>query len=110
MAPFPKGRQAAISIVTVAELEMGVLAAEDEVTRLKRLRTLQTAEASRPIPITRSIAGHFAATVIAMRRADLAKLKVQDAWIAATALDQKAEVWTQDSDFDDVPGLEVVRL
>lgn len=45
-----------------------------------------------------------------MREAGHAKLKVQDAWIAATAIDQGAELWTQDADFDEVPGLEVVRL
>ena len=67
MAPFPEGRQTAISIVTVAELEMGVLAAEDEVTRLKRLRTLQIKEASRLIPVARSVANHFAATALAQR-------------------------------------------
>lgn len=45
-----------------------------------------------------------------MRDRGLGKLKVQDAWIAATAIDQGAELWTQDGDFDQVPGLEVVRL
>lgn len=89
---------------------MGVLAAIDADTRARRLRTLRAAEETRPIPITRSIAAAFASLTIAMREAGRAKLKVQDAWIAATAIDHGAELWTQDGDFDEVPGLEVVRL
>ncbi len=89
---------------------MGVLAAANAETRARRLRTLRAAEESRPISITRSIAAAFASLTVAMRDAGHARLKVQDAWIAATAFDEGAELWTQDGDFDDVPGLEVVRL
>jgi predicted nucleic acid-binding protein len=89
---------------------MGVLAAVDAEIRARRLRTLHAAEASEPIPVTRSVAAHFAELVIAMRERGLTKLKVQDAWIAATALAVDAELWTQDADFDSVPGLTVVRL
>jgi predicted nucleic acid-binding protein len=97
-------------MVTVAELEMGVLAAKDAETRARRLRTLQAAEVSEPLLITRSVAGRFAALVTTMRDRGQARLKVQDAWIAATALDWDAELWTQDSDFAGVPGLSVVQL
>lgn len=96
--------------MTIAELETGVLSAGDAESRARRLRTLHAAEATRPIPITRTIATAFAELTIAMRDRGLGKLKVQDAWIAATAIDQGAELWTQDGDFDQVPGLEVVRL
>jgi predicted nucleic acid-binding protein len=97
-------------MVTVAELEMGVLATKDERTRARRVRTLQAAEGSEPLPITRSIAGRFAQLVTTMRERGQARLKVQDAWIAATALDWDAELWTQDGDFAEVPQLRVVRL
>jgi predicted nucleic acid-binding protein len=96
--------------VTVAELEMGVLAAGDTEVRARRLLTLRTAEASEPLLVTRSVASRFAELVIAMREQGQTRLKVQDAWIAATALDWDAELWTQDADFDHVPGLHVVRL
>jgi predicted nucleic acid-binding protein len=45
-----------------------------------------------------------------MRERGQTRLKVQDAWIAATALHWQAELWTQDSDFRDVPGLAVLEL
>jgi predicted nucleic acid-binding protein len=110
LATFPGGRKVAVSMVTVAELEMGVLAAKDAETRARRLRTLQAAEASEPLPVTRSIAGHFATLVTTMRGQGRARLKVQDGWIAATALDWDAELWTQDGDFAGVPGLSVIEL
>jgi predicted nucleic acid-binding protein len=47
-------------MVTVAELELGVLAAKDSDTRALRLRTLRAAEESRPLPITRGTATRFA--------------------------------------------------
>jgi predicted nucleic acid-binding protein len=97
-------------MVTVAELEMGVLAATDADVRARRLQTLRAAEASEPLPITRGIAARFAQLVTTMREQGLSKLRVQDAWVAATALDWDAELWTQDGDFAEVPGLNVVRL
>jgi predicted nucleic acid-binding protein len=97
-------------MVTIAELEMGVLAADEATTRARRLKTLKAAEASEPLPITRTIAAHFAQLVTTMRKRGQARLKIQDAWIAATALDWDAELWTQDGDFAAVPGLHVIRL
>lgn len=89
---------------------MGVLAARDDDARARRLQTLQAAEASEPLPVTRGVARRFAEIVTTMRQRGQAKLKVQDAWIAATALDWDAELWTQDGDFAEVPGLSVVKL
>ena len=96
--------------MTVAELEIGVLAAGDAETRALRLRTLRAAEASTALPIARDIAARFAELVVAMRAKGEARLGIQDAWIAATALHHEAELWTQDADFDRVPGLSVVNL
>jgi predicted nucleic acid-binding protein len=107
---FPSGREVAVSMVTVAELEMGVLAAKDPDVRARRLRTLRAAEGSESLPITRGIAACFAELVTTMRDRGLTRLGVQDAWIAATALAWEAELWTQDGDFEAVPGLNVVRL
>lgn len=100
----------AVSVVTIAELEMGVLAAGDPAARATRLRTLRLAEQSAPLLVTREIAARFAELVVSMRAAGEAKMGVQDAWIAATALHHGAELWTQDDDFDRVPGLTVVKL
>jgi predicted nucleic acid-binding protein len=38
------------------------------------------------------------------------KPRVQDTWIAATALVHGAEVWTQDADFTDFDAVEVVQV
>lgn len=97
-------------MVTVAELEQGVLAAQSSATRACRLRTLAVAESTGPLPITRGVATRFAHLVMTMREQGQTRLKVQDAWIAATALHWEAELWTQDGDFHGVPGLSVVEL
>ena len=96
--------------MTVAELEMGVLAATGSETRARRLQTLRAAESSEPLPVTRAVARRFAALAVEMRGRGQGRLKVQDAWIAATALAHDAELWTQDEDFAAVPGLTVVSL
>jgi predicted nucleic acid-binding protein len=97
-------------MVTLAELKIGVLATRSSTTRVGRLRTLAVAESTTPLPITRGVATRFADLVVTMRERGQARLKVQDAWIAATALHWEAELWTQDGDFRDVPGLTVVEL
>lgn len=35
---------------------------------------------------------------------------INDSWIAATAITHHVPVVTQDSDYDDVPGVEVIRI
>jgi predicted nucleic acid-binding protein len=37
-------------------------------------------------------------------------MPLNDSWIAATALAHSIPVVTQDADYDDVPGLEIIRL
>ena len=37
-------------------------------------------------------------------------MPINDSWIAATALARGMPVVTQDSDYDDVPGLRVVKV
>ncbi len=103
--------EVAISVVSIAELELGVLVAADADTRARRLRTLGEVRAlGGALPIDERTASAYAAlaarTIAAGRRP-----RVHDAWIAATALVNDAEVWTQDEDFTDFPGaLTVVRV
>lgn len=103
-------REIAISIVTIAELEMGVLAAAEPSARSARLRTLRDAEQLSALPVDRDVASAFAALVVGMRAAGHGRLGVQDAWIAATAIAHGADLITQDADFDAVPDLRVIRL
>jgi predicted nucleic acid-binding protein len=92
--------EAAISVVTVAELAIGVhLAGSDEV-RGRRLRTLQATQATyAALSVDEGVAAAFAELVAIARRAGR-RPKVQDTWIAATARAHGVSVFTQDDDFD----------
>lgn len=99
----------AVSVVTIAELHLGVLAATDGSSRAQRLETLTRADTLEPVPIDRSVAVAWAALRVALRDAGR-RMPLNDSWIAATALAMQIPVVTQDADYDDVPGLDVVRV
>lgn len=99
----------AVSVVTLAELRAGVLAAAGDAERGRRLRTLEQMLELDVLPIDRRVAERFAEIAVALRRQGR-RIPIQDGWIAATALAWDAGVATQDADFDVVPGLEVVRV
>jgi predicted nucleic acid-binding protein len=99
----------AVSVITVAELRLGVLAATDGATRARRLDTLSRAEALDPLPVDKPVAHAWAALRLALR--DKGKrMPLNDSWIAATALANSLAVVTQDDDYDEVPGLQVIRV
>jgi predicted nucleic acid-binding protein len=101
--------EAAISVVTLAELELGVHMADDEATRARRLATLRTAQATYvAVPIDDTVASAFAELVATARRSGR-RPKVQDAWIAATARSRSVPVYTQDAGFDGL-AVEVVHV
>jgi predicted nucleic acid-binding protein len=101
--------QAAVSVVTLAELELGVHLASSDETRARRLRTLQATRSTFvALPVDDSVASAFAELVATARRSGL-RPKVQDAWIAATARAHEVAVYTQDSDFDDL-AVDVVQV
>jgi predicted nucleic acid-binding protein len=102
--------EAAVSVVTLAELTLGVHMAQSEEIRARRLATMSALRSAYvPLPVDEEVAAAFAELVAAARRAGR-RLRVQDAWIAATARAHAVAVVTQDSDFDDLPGLDVVRV
>lgn len=71
-----------VSVVSVGELEAGVLLAADPGTRAQRLRRLAAILAEAPVlPIDRAIAGRYGEL-----RAATGRLPSNDLWIAATAL------------------------
>jgi predicted nucleic acid-binding protein len=74
-----------VSVITVAELRLGVLMATSLDARARRMATLRLAESLEPLP-------------------------VNDSWIAATAIARGIPVATQDDDYDGMPGLSVIRL
>ncbi|MGO9956068.1 MAG: PIN domain-containing protein [Solirubrobacteraceae bacterium] len=108
--PYQEDREIAVSIVTIAELELGVLVATAPRIRAARLQTLRDAEQLTALPVDRAVASAFATLTVEMRAAGHGRLGVQDAWIAATAIAHDADLLTQDADFDVVPSLRVVRL
>ncbi|GAA4353401.1 type II toxin-antitoxin system VapC family toxin [Angustibacter luteus] len=99
----------AVSIVTVGELWAGVLAAHDTATRARRMRTASDAAAVATIEIGVDVARTWAQLRVALRDTGR-RMKVNDSWIAATAMALDVPVVTQDADFDDVPGLSVIRV
>lgn len=101
--------EAAVSVVTLAELELGVHLAADETVRAGRIRTLRAVQSTYvALPVDDDVASAFAALVAAARRAGR-RAKVQDAWIAATARAHDVPVYTQDDDFDAL-AVDVVRV
>jgi hypothetical protein len=92
--------EVALSVVTIAELRHGVLAAEDHATRAVRLKTLEAARRlGAPLVIDEPVAEELARLRVALKAIGRA-MKVMDAWIAATAIVHQAAVCTQDADFD----------
>ena len=101
--------EAAISVITLAELELGVHMAASEAVRGMRLRTLQATQSTYvALPVDAAVASAFAELVAIARRAGR-RPKVQDAWIAATARAVGVPVYAQDRDFDDL-SVDVVRV
>jgi predicted nucleic acid-binding protein len=99
----------AVSVVTVGELRLGVLVATDGQARARRLETVSRAEALEPLPIDSNVAHAWATLRLALRDHDR-RMPINDSWIAATAIAHHLPVVAQDTDYDGVPGLEVIRV
>jgi predicted nucleic acid-binding protein len=99
----------AVSVVTIGELRLGVLAARDGPTRARRLETLSAAAALDPIPLDEHAAHCWATLRLALRDAGK-RMPINDSWIAATAIANGMAVASQDDDYDNVPGLRVLRV
>ncbi len=100
----------AVSVVTVAELELGVLRASDPDTRARRLSTLSRVQSTYPLlGIGPEVASCFARIAAAERSRDR-RLRRHDTWIAATAMKHGAAVLTQDSDFSKFEDVAVLRV
>ncbi len=91
--------EGAVSVVTIGELELGVVAAGDDEVRARRAQTLALARAADPIPVTEATMSHFARLVHDCRSAG-SRPTILDAIIAATAIQHGLPVFTQDADFD----------
>lgn len=101
-----------VCVITVGELEAGVLAAPDTSRRQRRLATLHTATTLQPLTITVEVASSWAGLRAHLHHAKRS-VPANDLWIAAVAIAHRMPVVTQDDDFDvlaELGLLEVVKV
>jgi predicted nucleic acid-binding protein len=102
--------QIAVSVITAAELELGVLRATDGGIRARRLSTLSRVQATYALlPVDPQVASCFA-RIAATERDRGRRLRRHDTWIAATAMRHDATVLTQDADFSSFEEVDVIRV
>ncbi len=106
----PPPDELSISVMTLAELQLGVLNATSPAIRARRLRTLQAVrDGVDALPVDEVVASRFA-ELVAELRADGRKCPVVDVLIAATALRHDLPLCTQDRDFGHYPQIQVLRI
>ena len=101
-----------VCVVTVAELEAGVLAATDTAVRHRRLLTARTVSGVQALPIDTSAASHWARLRVLLHEAGR-RVNINDLWIASVAAAHDLPVITQDDDFQvlaEMGLVEVVRV
>jgi predicted nucleic acid-binding protein len=109
LGEMPDVTETEISVVTLAELTVGVLMAGDEV-RASRLATLAAVESTwDPLPVDAAVARAFA-RIVSDLRGQRRQVPILDALVAATAMVEQVPLVTQDRDYDAIPGLQVIRV
>lgn len=104
--------EAVVCAITVAELQAGVLAASDSVSRSRRLDTLHVALDAEVLTVDVRAAQVWAELRVRLHDAGR-RIKVNDLWIAAIAISNNLPVVTQDGDFDslaDLGALDVIKV
>jgi hypothetical protein len=107
--------QVGVSVVTIGELQLGVLSAPTDDLRARRADTLSLARAADPIPISEAVMVEWARLVSDCRAAGIHRtVKLTDSLIAATAIEHGLPIVTQDDDYDQMarahPALRVLRV
>jgi predicted nucleic acid-binding protein len=104
--------EVATTVVTVAELNLGVLAASSADVRAQRLTTLDAIADIVAFPVDDDAARMWAR--LRVHLAETAqRVRINDLWIAAIAASRGLPVVTQDDDFDPldgVAGLTILRV
>lgn len=104
--------EVATTVVTLAELNAGVLAARTSEIRARRLRTLDALSDMTAFPVDEEAAHHWALLRVRLAEAGR-RARVNDLWIAAIAATKGLPVITQDGDFDaleDVASVAIIRV
>jgi predicted nucleic acid-binding protein len=90
----------AVSVVTIGELQLGLLNATDDSIRARRADTLALARGADPIVISEAVTTSWARLVADCVAAGIHRtVKLTDALIAATAIEHGLPVVTQDDDY-----------
>ncbi|MGD0455313.1 MAG: PIN domain-containing protein [Solirubrobacteraceae bacterium] len=108
-------QRVAVSVITIGELQLGVLNAIDDSTRARRADTLALARDADPIAISEAVIITWARLVADCRLAGIhSTIRLTDALIAATAIEHGLPVVTQDEDYARIarahPALHVVAV
>jgi predicted nucleic acid-binding protein len=98
-----------VSAVTLGELRLGVLQAQSPEAASRRLSTYQLAQRFEALAVDEAVSDAWALLISRLRAAGR-KAPLNDSWIAATAIAHGVPIVTQDSDYDALPDVEVIRI
>ena len=98
-----------VSAITLGELRLGVLQAQNPEVASRRLSTYQLAQRFEALTVDEAVSEVWALLISRLRAAGR-RAPINDSWIAATAIAHGVPVVTQDSDYDVIPDLEVIRI
>jgi predicted nucleic acid-binding protein len=101
--------EVAVSIITIGELRAGLLSADDVRVRDRRLATLTTAMGLDPVPVDDAVAEQWGRLRVLLRDS-MQRMRVNDSWIAATAMALGLPVVTQDADYVELDELPIIRV
>jgi predicted nucleic acid-binding protein len=101
--------EVATTVVTLAELGVGVLAATSSNVRAERLATLESVADLEALPVDEDAARMWARLRIHLAETGH-RVRVNDLWIAAIAASRSLPVVTQDNDFDPLDGAANLRI
>jgi predicted nucleic acid-binding protein len=101
--------------VTIGELQLGVLNADDDSIRARRAETLALARAADPVPISEAVMVSWARLVADCKAAGIHRtVRLTDALIASTAVEHGLPVVSQDGDYTKIasahPALRVLTV
>jgi predicted nucleic acid-binding protein len=109
LGEMPGVTETEVSVVTLAELTIGVLVAANS-ERAARVATLSAVESTwQPLPVNAEVARAFA-QIVADLKGRGRRVPLLDALIAATAITERIPLVTQDRDYDSVAGLDVIHV
>jgi hypothetical protein len=98
-----------VSAITLGELRLGVLQALNPEAASRRLSTYQLAQRFEALAVDEAVSEVWALLISRLRAAGR-RAPINDSWIAATAIAHGVPIVTQDSDYDAIPDLDVIRI